>query len=82
MHEWIILKQLILIRNRIVTQSFVFQMDDAEGLETWRKLEMVTSGLAQDLCEQLRLILEPSQASRLKVIHFICLTFSIFFQFI
>lgn len=28
---------------------------------------MVTSGLAQDLCEQLRLILEPSQASRLKV---------------
>ena len=42
-------------------------MDGAEGQETWRKLEMVTSGLAQDLCEQLRLILEPSQASRLKV---------------
>lgn len=43
------------------------QVDDAEGQETWRQLEMVTSGLAQDLCEQLRLILEPSQASRLKV---------------
>lgn len=42
-------------------------MDGAEGQETWLKLEMVTSGLAQDLCEQLRLILEPSQASRLKV---------------
>jgi len=28
---------------------------------------MVTSDLAQDLCESLRLILEPSQASRLKV---------------
>ena len=42
-------------------------MDDTEGQETWRKLEMVTSDLAQDLCESLRLILEPSQASRLKV---------------
>lgn len=44
-------------------------MDDSEGQDTWRKLEMVTSGLAQDLCEQLRLILEPSQASRLRVWH-------------
>lgn len=47
------------------------QMDDSVGQETWRKLEMVTSDLAQDLCESLRLILEPSQASRLKVRTFI-----------
>jgi len=56
----------------------LLQMDGAEGLETWRKLEMVTSGLAQDLCEQLRLILEPSQASRLKVFDSLCVLNLIF----
>merc|ERR1712071_120593 len=53
------------LEQRLSTFSTA-RMDGAEGQETWRKLEMVTSGLAQDLCEQLRLILEPSQASRLK----------------
>lgn len=37
-----------------------------EAEETWQRISSVTSGLAQDLSEQLRLILEPTQASRLK----------------
>lgn len=34
--------------------------------QTWQKISAVTSSLAQDLSEQLRLVLEPTQASRLK----------------
>lgn len=34
--------------------------------ETWQKISSVTSSLAQDLSEQLRLVLEPTQATRLK----------------
>lgn len=55
------------LEQRLATWCGGNQPDDQAGQETWRQLEMVTSGLAQDLCESLRLILEPSQASRLKV---------------
>ena len=55
------------LEQRLATWCGGNQPDDHEGQETWHQLEMVTSGLAQDLCESLRLILEPSQASRLKV---------------
>ena len=34
--------------------------------EAWHKYEAVTSDLAQELCEQLRLVLEPSLATKLK----------------
>lgn len=34
--------------------------------ETWRKYELLTSSLSQELCEQLRLVLEPSLATKLK----------------
>ena len=34
--------------------------------EAWRKYELLTSSLSQELCEQLRLVLEPSLATKLK----------------
>jgi len=43
------------------------QRDNAEkSKEIWKKFEAVTSSLAQDLCEQLRLIIEPTLATKLK----------------
>lgn len=38
--------------------------DEAE--EAWNRLCIATSNLSRDLSEQLRLVLEPTQASRLK----------------
>ncbi|XP_068697530.1 midasin-like [Montipora foliosa] len=34
--------------------------------EAWHKYELLTTGLSQELCEQLRLVLEPSLATKLK----------------
>lgn len=34
--------------------------------ELWRKIEMSVANLAQDLCEQLRLVLEPTKMSKFK----------------
>ncbi|XP_044268494.1 midasin [Tribolium madens] len=39
---------------------------DIEADQAWQKISSVMSSLAQDLSEQLRLVLEPTQASRLK----------------
>lgn len=61
------LLHVLFVSLNVTDDLMRLQIDDTEGQETWRKLEMVTSDLAQDLCESLRLILEPSQASRLKV---------------
>lgn len=36
----------------------------------WHKYEVLTSSLAQELCEQLRLVLEPSLATKLKWVWF------------
>ena len=36
--------------------------------EAWRKYEILTSSLSQELCEQLRLVLEPSLATKLKYV--------------
>nr|CAH7759817.1 unnamed protein product [Callosobruchus chinensis] len=38
----------------------------AEAERAWQKISSVTGGLAQELSEQLRLVLEPTLASRLK----------------
>lgn len=38
--------------------------------EAWRKYELLTSNLSQDLCEQLRLVLEPSLATKLKYVEY------------
>ncbi|XP_060562548.1 midasin-like, partial [Ruditapes philippinarum] len=50
------------------TQSNLPADTDAESAasELWHRYEALTSSLAQDLCEQLRLVLEPSQATKLK----------------
>eukprot|EP01134_Creolimax_fragrantissima_P005503 CFRG5503T1 len=43
------------------------QSNDAGiGESLWAEYETITSGLSQDLCEQLRVILEPSLATRLQ----------------
>lgn len=39
---------------------------DSTAAELWHRYEALTASLAQDLCEQLRLVLEPSQATKLK----------------
>lgn len=43
-----------------------FEMDINQATELWHKYEEMTLSLAQDLCEQLRLILEPSLTAKLK----------------
>ncbi|XP_038059884.1 midasin-like [Patiria miniata] len=40
--------------------------EEKEAQETWHRYESLTSGLARDLCEQLRLVLEPTRASKLR----------------
>ncbi|XP_070589310.1 midasin [Erythrolamprus reginae] len=39
---------------------------DAEAEEMWQRYRLLTEPLSQQLCEQLRLILEPTQAAKLK----------------
>ncbi len=41
-------------------------LDLQTGEQIWRYYEQLTQGLAQELCEQLRLILEPTLATKLK----------------
>ena len=38
----------------------------SDAIQTWEKISSITSTLAQNLSEQLRLLLEPTQTSRLK----------------
>ena len=58
----------------IVLQTFIphkkmtilhFKQERA-AQEAWLQYETITMPLAQELCEQLRLVLEPTQASKLK----------------
>lgn len=37
-----------------------------EATAAWEMFSAITSNLSQELCEQLRLVLEPTQATRLK----------------
>ncbi|KAK4879011.1 hypothetical protein RN001_007157 [Aquatica leii] len=62
------LSQINEIRNEVHQQlsSWSEPPTTIEAQQTWRKILSVTSGLAQGLSEQLRLVLEPTQASRLK----------------
>ncbi|XP_076077814.1 midasin-like isoform X3 [Mytilus galloprovincialis] len=41
-------------------------LPEEAAAEAWNQYEVLTSNLSQELCEQLRLILEPSQATKLK----------------
>ncbi|XP_048240547.1 midasin-like [Haliotis rufescens] len=40
--------------------------EQAAAAEAWQQYDALTASLAQDLCEQLRLVLEPSQATKLR----------------
>ena len=40
--------------------------EQATALDTWHKYEQLTSAHSQQLCEQLRIVLEPSVANKLK----------------
>ncbi|XP_060072903.1 midasin-like [Ylistrum balloti] len=40
--------------------------NESVAAEAWHKYEALTASLSQELCEQLRLVLEPSQATKLK----------------
>lgn len=48
------------------TEDGSAKIDIQQAIETWHKYEEVTLQLAQDLCEQLRLILEPSLTAKLR----------------
>ncbi|ELT89074.1 hypothetical protein CAPTEDRAFT_86613, partial [Capitella teleta] len=39
---------------------------EASAMEAWQQYEALTASLSQDLCEQLRLVLEPTQASKMR----------------
>ena len=41
-------------------------VQEESAAESWRCYEALTASLAQDLCEQLRLVLEPTQAAKLR----------------
>lgn len=56
---------------------FVFQETAASSM--WHQYQALTSGLSQQLCEQLRLVLEPSQATKLKSVQRRVLTFCVWF---
>uniref|UniRef100_A0A8D3BW26 Midasin n=1 Tax=Scophthalmus maximus TaxID=52904 RepID=A0A8D3BW26_SCOMX len=56
-----ITKQLYLLADVSVS---VFQESTAASM--WHQYQTLTSALSQQLCEQLRLILEPTQAAKLK----------------
>uniref|UniRef100_UPI00358FB529 midasin n=1 Tax=Myxine glutinosa TaxID=7769 RepID=UPI00358FB529 len=43
-----------------------FIQEEAAMVETWRRYLQLTAPLAQHLCEQLRLVLEPTQAAELR----------------
>ena len=41
-------------------------VQESSASELWHRYEALTASLSQDLCEQLRLVLEPSQATKLR----------------
>lgn len=44
----------------------ILEVDMAVAMELWKKFHYATSELSQELCEQLRLILEPTLATKLR----------------
>lgn len=56
------------LRNNVEMQlsSWLEVPSNAEAEAAWQKISSVTLSLAQSLSEQLRLVLEPTQASRLR----------------
>lgn len=70
LEEWSREKEKLIMENakrQIQTQhNYVTSEEEAAALSKWHELESKTLHLSQDLCEQLRLVLEPTQAARLR----------------
>lgn len=49
-----------------VTYMLLLLSQEKAAAEMWQSYLMLTAPLSQQLCEQLRLILEPTQAAKLK----------------
>lgn len=49
--------------NQIASE---YEISEGEARQAWEKYDTVTRTLSHELCEQLRLILEPTQASKLR----------------
>ena len=43
-----------------------YQINETEAQQAWEKYDTITRTLSHELCEQLRLILEPTQAAKLR----------------
>lgn len=43
-----------------------FELSESEARKAWEKYDAVTKSTSHELCEQLRLILEPTQVAKLK----------------
>ena len=48
-----------------LSERKVSDTDKHAAMEVWNRYEQLTAPLAQQLCEQLRLVLEPTLASKL-----------------
>lgn len=62
-------EDMMKLRQELETQMIQWKesgIDLKQGEELWRKYESLTSDLSQELCEQLRLILAPTMASKLR----------------
>lgn len=49
-----------------ITYMFLLLSQEKAAAEMWQSYLILTAPLSQQLCEQLRLILEPTQAAKLK----------------
>lgn len=47
-------------------------LEASEARQAWEQYETVTRSLSHELCEQLRLILEPTQAAKLRLLTCCC----------
>ena len=54
--------------------------NEKAAMELWLNYEKLTSGLAQQLCEQLRLVLEPTLASKMRLVFLLLFTFYLWFE--
>jgi len=52
------------MHRAFINYYYIFQIEDSERL--WQQYISLTQPLSQQLSEQLRLILEPTQAAKLK----------------
>lgn len=55
-----------LVLSTIVLFPVMQPPASGEARQAWCQFCAATSGLSRDLCEQLRLVLEPTQAARLR----------------